>query len=170
MVGTTINTSPFNGFDPSSRIWLFQTIEPLSKEDQKVIRQLLDTFISGWTAHQQSLQAAFNLYLDHFLVVSVDAQGNHATGCSLDALHQHVASIGNQIGKDLFNRLHIPVFLEDGIVFYTKKELKTRLHEGIICSDSLILDQTIQQIGEWRNMWITPIKSSWIRSMIPIPS
>lgn len=168
MVSNTIDTSPFLGFDGTSKIWLFQTVEALSPEDQQAIRHAFDIFISTWTAHQQSLKAAYNVYFDHFLVISVDAKGNHATGCSLDSLHQQVASVGNKIGKDFFNRLHIPVLLEDDLIFITKKELKTKLADGTLFSDSLILDQTIQQIGEWKSKWVKPIESSWIKSMIPV--
>lgn len=170
MVRKPIDTSPFQNFEGSSRIWLFQTVDPLSSDDQQLIRQEFDSFISNWTAHQQSLKAAYCLYFDHFLVVSVDAQGNHATGCSLDALHQHVASVGSKTGKDFFNRLHIPVLLEDGLVFLTKKELKSKLAEGTLLPDALILDQTIQRIDEWRIHWTTQIDSSWIKSIIPVAS
>lgn len=170
MVSHTIDTSPFQDFDESSRIWIFQTVEPLSSEHLHLIRQEFDRFLSNWTAHQQSLKAAFNLYFDHFLVVSVDALGNHATGCSLDSLHQQVASVGTKTGKDFFNRLHIPVLLENEVVFLTKKELRSKLAEGALLPDSLILDQTIQRMADWKNNWITPLASSWIRTIIPVAS
>lgn len=161
------DTTDFQDFDPTSRIWIFQSVQPLTEEDSRIIRLTFDAFVSNWTAHQQALKASFSLQFDHFLIVSIDARGNHATGCSLDALHQQVAATGVQIGKDFFDRLHIPIIENDQITFLTRKEIKTALEEGRLNSDSRMLDQTIQQIGEWTSRWMTTIRSSWVRTVVP---
>ncbi len=161
----TQDTSPFDTFSPQSRVWIFQTTQALSAEEVQTIQLQLTTFMKEWTAHQMQLTASFGIYFQHFLVISIDQKGNHATGCSLDALHQKIASLGETLGKDFFDRLSIPVWKGDQISFQSKKSILQGLASGELTPDTRILDQTIQVLGEWKDRWITPISRSWIKPL-----
>ena len=164
----TLDTSPFEDFSPQSRVWLFQTTEALSPDEVQTARLQLTAFMKEWTAHQMHLTASFGIYFQHFLVISIDQKGNHATGCSLDALHQKIASLGQVLGKDFFNRLSIPVWTGGEVTFQSKKSIRQHLASGSLTEDTIIFDQTIQVLGRWKEEWMTPIRHSWIKALSAI--
>ncbi|MCF8237817.1 MAG: hypothetical protein K9I85_06650 [Saprospiraceae bacterium] len=161
----TLDTTPFKDFAPQSRTWIFQTTEHLSPADLQVINDRLTAFMEEWTAHQMQLTATFGIYFQHILVISIDQEGHHATGCSLDSLHQTIAALGQQLCKDFFDRLSIPLLINDEITFRSKKAILRDLASGELKSDTLMLDQTIQQLDAWKERWVVPISASWIKPL-----
>ncbi len=123
-----------------------------------------------WTAHQMQLTATFGIYFQHILVISIDQGGHHATGCSLDSLHQTIAGLGQAIGKDFFDRLSIPLLINEDITFQSKKSILNGMSTGTLAKDTLMLDQTIQQLGDWKENWIVPISASWIKPLSKVSS
>lgn len=162
-----INHTPFLSFAPDSRVWIFQSLQPLSVEQKAAFHTHLDRFITQWTAHQAKLTSAFGIYFNHVLVIAADAAGNAPTGCSIDTLHQTIEEIARSVRVDLFDRLHIPVLKDENIHFLTRKQLREELSTGSMDENTLILDQTILDLDTWKRFWVKPVGQSWVMQRIP---
>lgn len=159
--------SPFQSFAPDSRIWIFQSLHPLTADQQTSLTAHLNRFASQWKAHQAPLTSAFRIYFEHVIVVAVDAAGNGTTGCSIDSLHQAMSEISRSLQIDVFDRLHIPVLQDGALQFMTRKQLLEGLRTGLIHDGTLILDQTILDLDTWRQDWVKPVGKSWVMRGVP---
>jgi hypothetical protein len=69
------------------------------------------------------------------------------------------------VGKDFFDRLSIPLLIDEEITFRSKKAILRDLSSGELTPDTLMLDQTIQRLDVWKERWIVPISASWIKPL-----
>jgi hypothetical protein len=97
----------FDNFSKNSRIWVYPSNRLLNTEDQKVIRKRLDEFIANWNAHGSPINGAYEIYLNHFIVLAADENQSTVSGCSIDSSVKCIKAIGNELNIDFFNRLMI---------------------------------------------------------------
>ena len=58
----------FSNLDIESKIWIFQTINPLSIEEENYIIKEIDLFLSKWTSHGNDLKSNYLIYKSHFII------------------------------------------------------------------------------------------------------
>jgi len=69
----------------SSRAWLYTADRVLKDEEQNALRAGIESFLTEWVAHGQSLQASWRLEGGRCLIIALDDRSPNATGCSIDA-------------------------------------------------------------------------------------
>jgi len=164
MVDREQRIQAFPGFPDESRIWLFQTLEPLTDRQLADVESALGTFLGQWRAHQQPVRASAALILSHFLIIVADERLTVVSGCAGDALHQAVQGLGAQLNRDFFDRLHVPVWMEDRLQFLSRKAIAKGLEEGHLRPDLTVFDHTVQNghLGAWRQDWVRPLSDTWL--------
>ena len=72
---------------PESRMWFYGLEQPLTDEQSKVLRGLMDDFVGQWKAHGARLAAAYRIIGSQCLIIAVDERQQQATGCSICLLY-----------------------------------------------------------------------------------
>ena len=57
---------------PESRMWFYGLEQPLTDEQSKVLRGLMDDFVGQWKAHGAQLAAAYSIIGSQCLIIAVD--------------------------------------------------------------------------------------------------
>jgi hypothetical protein len=154
---------PFNTMPDEARLWVYQANRLLTEaEQQHVLREAAD-FLMGWKAHGVELQTACTLEHGHFLVIAVDEAHHGASGCSIDASVGFVRTLENQLGVQFLDRTKVAILLGDHLELIPLAELKSRVQQGDITSDTLVFNNSLSTLGEWRNHWKTPAGESWMK-------
>jgi hypothetical protein len=175
MVDRDQRIQAFPGYPDESRIWIFQTLEPLTDTQLSDLTSAFGTFLGQWRAHQQPVRASAALLMSHFLVIVADERSAAVSGCAGDALHQAVHGVGSLLDRDFFDRLPVPVWMENRLKFLSRTEITLGLEEGQFGSDLLVFDHTVQNqnLGAWRREWVRPLSDTWLAprgSAIPGPA
>lgn len=152
----------FPVYPDDSRIWIFQSVQPWEGTRQAEALRLLEAFLGQWKAHQQPVRASGALLMSHFLVIVADERVAGVSGCAGDKLHELVRRLGDVLGVDLFERLHIPVLVDDTVEFVRQKVLRDSAASNLAEGDPLIFDHTVGDLGQWRRAWVRPLSESWL--------
>ena len=151
----------FAGLKGNGRLWIYVASRNMSSEEEESISQKLSEFFASWQAHGNQLTAGFEVIESQAIVLAVDEEAAGATGCSIDKATALIKEIDQRYQLDLFNRLVLPVYTDEGLSRLKLDEAKTAYAEGKIDADTLVLNTTITQLAEVEKLQ-HPLKENWI--------
>jgi hypothetical protein len=151
----------FNTLPDSSRVWIYQADRLFKKEEKEIISAALSSFLQQWTAHGNTLKAAFDLPYDHFIVIGLDEQQADASGCSIDGLFRVLQQISLETQIDFFNRNLIAFKKEDKIALIERKDLKERASEWN--AQTHTFNNLVQTKAALQTEWIVAAETTWLK-------
>ena len=150
----------FSNLDIESKIWIFQTINPLSIEEENYIIKEIDLFLSKWTSHGNDLKSNYLIYKSHFIIISVDNNFFNASGCSLDKLFNKIKILGSNLNRSFFQREYIFFENDDYHINYLRlNDFKIKLNKRII-EPKIIYDNSVFLLKDLNDSWKKNI-SEW---------
>ena len=153
---------PFQEMPKDSRVWIYQADRTLTPQERELVEENTQRFLEQWSAHGQGLRCSRTLLHDRFLVVSVDENHHAASGCSIDSSVHFVTELGRQLRIDWFNRSKIAFVVNNEVFIENQQDLKQKIAEGKINSDTLTFNNLVANIDEFEKHWLIPAGSSWM--------
>jgi hypothetical protein len=153
---------PFNKMPDHARVWVYQTDKNLSDAEVQYIKQTLDFQINNWAAHGAALVGAATVLHDRFVVVSVDESHNQASGCSIDTSTNWLKNLGSEMNLNFFDR-SVAYIQGDEIKSVEMLKIKSLVAEGILTPDTLIFNNLVPNMGEFRKAWNVSVGDSWMK-------
>lgn len=145
-----------------ARIWVYKTPRDLGQAEQKLVRERGAAFTDTWAAHGQQLDACVDVLHDRFVVLAVDEQQAAASGCSIDKSVGFIKGLEHDLNLMLTDRMFM-VFEADGRLHSARlTELPKLLAEGHITPDTMVFDDLVSTVGELRERFHVPLRSSWM--------
>jgi len=145
---------PFENIADQARVWIYQSNRPLSSDEVRFISEETQQFIASWTAHNQQLQASFQLLENLFLVLSVDETNSQASGCSIDKSVHFIQYLEEKLNLSFTDRSKIAIMVNDELTLISFNEFKNQLKAGVHTENTMIfntLAKTKKDIVEnWR--------------------
>jgi hypothetical protein len=147
----------------NARVWLYQASRYLSESEVNMLQTEVSSFLSEWTSHGVSMDAAFEIAHNRILVIAADE--SKASGCGIDKSVKCIQDLGNRLGIDFFQRT---------VVLYMKNEewCESQLHEFwglrkalIVNDETPVLDTTVRSVGEYRAGFQKLFSRSWHADM-----
>lgn len=154
-------------FPDSTRIWIYLSDRRFTEKEQEWIETMLEAFTAQWTAHDKQLKAGYDIYYKQVIILGVDEKVEMASGCSIDTSVHAIQSVEKHLGVNMFNRLLVAVAGGDTLSIYNRASFMEAMLSGELNEDSQVLDNSVTQLGIWREEWIKPVKMSWVKSWIP---
>jgi hypothetical protein len=151
----------FDQLPDSARVWIFQSAQELTPEQENAVRGILQQFLTNWQAHGHDLIASFAIEHKRFLIITLDENSYQATGCSIDKLTHLILAIEKELSISLMDRMQISYVGDQGVVESLpmnrfKEELKNQL-----TADTLVFNNLIETKGQLKQEWQVPVKDSW---------
>jgi hypothetical protein len=147
----------------NARVWLYQASRYLSESEIDLLEAGVTSFLSEWTSHGVSMDAAFEIAHNRILVIAADE--SKASGCGIDKSVKCIQDLGNRLGIDFFQRT---------VVLFMKNEewRESQLHEFwglrkalIVNDETQVLDTTVRSVGEYRAGFQKSFSRSWHADM-----
>ncbi len=140
-------------FNPDSKLWIFQSIETLDKNEVVFISKSLEKFLFSWTSHGKKINSTSFVIKSHFIFVLVDSNFCKASGCSVDSLFKKIKELGDFLNKDFLKRNFIS-FQEKKSKRVTflpliefKKYINTNLNDCVVFDNSICL---LRDLKNWQ--------------------
>lgn len=152
----TLDTMPAH-----ARVWIYQADRQLTAEEAQFLTEASRQFVAQWAAHGTPLTAAAEVLNNYFLVIAVDEAQAHASGCSIDKSVNFVKAVGGQFTIDFFNRLNIAVDTV-GVRLIKMADIEEAIAAGNVTPDTMVYDNTVVTVDEFRSRWHTAIKNTWL--------
>lgn len=150
-----------NSMPDHARIWIYQSSRFLTPEEVAHAKKSGEHFIHEWSSHGQSMDAALDVIENLFLIVAVDEAKAMASGCGIDNSVRFVQNLGQEIGVDFLDRKTVAYRGNDQILLAPVQEFWAMRKAGIIDSETLVYDNLVPSLGEWRKRWCVPFAMSW---------
>lgn len=153
---------PFNKMPDYARVWVYQANKYLTDSEVQIIQQVLENQINNWAAHGADLAGSVQILYNRFVVVAVDEMQNQVSGCSIDASTRWLKDLGAEMNLDFFDR---------SVAFLQNNELKTAeiskikilVYDNVLTSETLIFNNLISNIQEFKNSWNIKASDSWMK-------
>ena len=152
------------GFAPESRVWVYTCNRPLTAEEAVETQFQVDQFCRQWTAHNQALKAAAEVFENQFLFLMVDESQAGASGCSIDKSVHFLEQLGEHLDVDFFERMRFAWVGENGQMhFANPAELSSAVKNQKIQPDTLMANTLVQTKRDLLEKWLQPFQQSWHR-------
>jgi hypothetical protein len=146
-----------------ARAWVYKAPRNLGQAEQKMIREKGLEFTSTWAAHGAPLDAAVEVLFDRFVVIAVDEEQARASGCSIDKSVGFIKQLEYDLNLMLTDRM-IVVFEQEGRIMSCRlQELPDLIKDGTITDSTIVYDDLVPTIGEMRERFRVPLKSTWLQ-------
>ena len=154
------------GLPDHARVWIYQSNRPFTEKETLALTSQINGFVQEWTAHSKQLLAAGGVFYNRFIVLAVDEQMNLASGCSIDASVYFIQSIENQYDTQFFDRMTFAYFDSEEVKTASATDFARYYTEESIFDETLVFDNLVKTIGEFKTDWIKPLKSSWHKRFV----
>ena len=153
----------FDKLPDTARLWIYQGSRKLTNSEAGHVRAESREFIGKWQAHGQPLKADVSVVKDQFLVIAVDESFSLASGCSIDASVNLVKNLSTVLNVDFLDRKNVAFLINDEVQIYPFSEIADLVKQKVITPDTLVFNNMVQNLGEWKSSWLIPSSESWLK-------
>lgn len=153
---------PFEEMPDNARLWIYQAERKLTSEEVQFVEANTESFLNQWQAHGQDLKASFQLAYDQFLIISVDESFSQASGCSIDASVHLIKALENELKISFMTTSQVAFLQDEEISLYPFNQLKTQVTNSVIKPETLVFDNTVQNVAEFKTRWLKESQHTWV--------
>ena len=151
----------FDNLPDNSRIWIYPSNRPFSKTELETLTADLSKFLSQWTAHNQNLQAGFELPYNRFIVIGVNQQAVQASGCSIDSSIRFIQDLESKYGVTLLDKMNVTFKQGDFLTYKPLDEFVKMAKAKSVSKETIVFNNLIDTIKDYRQFWEVPARESW---------
>jgi sulfur carrier protein ThiS len=145
----------------NNKVWTFTINKKLNESELINLLAEGKKFTSEWTAHEQQLQASFEILNERIIVVKVNEDFNAASGCSIDKLTRFMKTVGTNYNFEPLNRLLVAIKKDDQVEIVHSSKIKDLLQQKNISENTLVYNTSVANETEF-NEWEKPLKDTWL--------
>src|SRR6476646_10689610 len=103
------------GFNPLSRVWIYQSSRSLHINESIEIKNMLQQFVVQWNSHGEAVKGFGELLFNQFIVLIADESAMGVSGCSTDSSVRLIREIESRFNINLFDRQMLAFVINDKI-------------------------------------------------------
>lgn len=150
----------FNELEEASRIWIYQASRSFSQEELSEIQNDIIQYIQNWTSHSVPLVASFEFRYNRFIIIGVQ-DGQSVCGGSVDDMVRFIQELEKRYQIDLLDRMNVSYKQGEFIAYKPLTEFKKMVKSKAVCENTIVFNNIITTIHEYKNLWEVPMKDSW---------
>ena len=166
-----MNLDAFANLPDDARVWIYAFEQELDEHAQQLVREGLGPFMHQWASHEASVEGAFEIFFDRFVVVSAHCSEG-ISGCSIDSMVRNFKNLHSFHGLD---------GLKGGILYFRNpqgeiqavEQLKFRdlIDSGNVSAETPVFQTLIQSLGRLRSgEFEIPFENSFLARAFPLPA
>ncbi|HWZ04907.1 MAG TPA: hypothetical protein VNX40_14925 [Mucilaginibacter sp.] len=148
-------------FSENSRVWVYQADRKLSDREVQQVQNELDSFATGWTAHNNQLKAKGEIKYNRFIILTVDESQAGASGCSIDKSVRFIKDMEQQFNINLLDRFNLAYREGSEVLSAPRHVFEDLIKQGSINTESIVFNNMVQNLKELQTKWEVPFKDSW---------
>ena len=152
---------PFENLPPESRVWIYPSDRPFREEEYTKLKEALTDFLSSWTAHNQKLEAGFDLPYNRFIILGLNQEKVQASGCSIDASVHFIQELEKAFELSLLDKMNVTFKQGEYLVHKTLEDFKKMANERAISKSTIVFNNLVDTVNGYHNFWEVPAEESW---------
>lgn len=151
----------FEDLPDDSRIWIYQSNRKFSDAEIMTLQNHLSEFLTEWTAHGASLEAAFEIKHQRFIVIGLNQANASASGCSIDASVHFIQQLEKEFDVDLLDKMNVTYYTGEYLAFKPLNEFKAMAKAKAISKNTIVFNNLVNTKEEYLENWEVPAAESW---------
>jgi len=152
---------PFENLPPESRVWIYPSDRPFREEEYTKLKEALTDFLSSWTAHNQKLEAGFDLPYNRFIILGLNQEKVQASGCSIDASVHFIQELEKAFELSLLDKMNVTFKQGEYLAHKTLEDFKKMANERAISKSTIVFNNLVDTVDGYHNFWEVPAEESW---------
>jgi hypothetical protein len=153
---------PVSKIPESARVWVYSSNRFFTDIELKKLSSKIQTFLSKWTAHNQSLMATSEIKFNRHIIIAVDEAAAKASGCSIDSCVNFMQNLGMEFNFNPLDRLHY-TFFENGKPFVVSHQgLNDAFEKGDINWSTQVVNPLVKIWMEYQKEFTLPLEDSFL--------
>ncbi len=149
------------------KVWIYLSDKVLEGTLLSEIKDRGEAFVKNWKAHENPLNATFEVLHNRFLIVKVNEAIFNASGCSIDKLLRFVKELETDFKIQLLNRLLVACKIDNEIEVMPSHKVKDILALGELNENSIVYNTAASNTFEFLN-WEQPLKETWLKKYLSL--
>ena len=150
----------YHSRNPNHKTTTAETIET------EIVSTMLHDFVQNWQAHQQNLQASYQILHNRFIILAVDESFETASGCSIDKSVTVIKQISTLLNVDLFDRLSLNYLNNSSNSSWETTKiatLKTKIEKQEFTKNTIIFNSLVQTKQDLLTNGIVEAATTWVK-------
>ena len=152
---------PFAKLSAESRLWIYPSNRAFREEEIFKIKEILTSFLSQWTAHNERIEASFDLPYDRFIVLGVDQETVQASGCSIDSSVRMIQQLEIQFEISLLDKMNVTFKQGDYFVHKDLGDFRKMVKSKAVTKETIVFNNLVDTKGDYEKFWEIPASESW---------
>jgi hypothetical protein len=151
----------FNILPEESRVWIYQANRSFTEQELEEIQNKLNVFIENWTAHGSDLQSGYTIKYKRFIIIALNQNLNHATGCSIDASVHFIQQLEKEYNVDLMDKMNVSYKQGEYVAYKTLIDFRKMAKDKAVSKKTIVFNNLVTNIAEFNENWEVPASDSW---------
>ena len=152
---------PFDTLPETARVWVYQANRSFTETELQEISELLESFITQWTAHGADLNAGFEIRYNRFIILALDQSMTSASGCSIDASVHFIQQLEKRYEVDLLDKMNVSYKQGEFVAYKPLSEFKKMAKDKAVSKNTVVFNNLVNNILEYKSHWEVPAADSW---------
>ena len=154
-------TISFENLPPESRVWIYPSNRPFGADECEKLKAAIENFLDQWTAHNQSVEAAYELPYNRFIVIGINQEQVKASGCSIDASVRFIQALEKEFDLVLLDKMNVTFKQGEYLTHKSLSDFKALVKNKSVTSNTLVFNNLVDTVAAYRNFWEVPAAESW---------
>ena len=150
-----------NDFSPLTKVWIYQSDREFTAEQLITFSELSETFFQNWESHGKPVNGTIQVFHNRFIVFFIDEQDEQACGRCVDASVRFAKELESELKISLLDRMQVAYKKDNKIFSCPISEFKKLIEAGTVNENTIVFNNTILTIAEFKTKWVIPLKDSW---------
>lgn len=146
----------------SARVWVYSSNRFFTDNEMPELSSKIQSFLSNWTAHNQSLKATSEIKFSRHIIIAVDEAAAKASGCSIDSCVKFIQNLGMEFNFDAMDRLQYTFIKDETPFIVSHQNLNAAFEAGKIHWGTLSVNPLVKNWTEYQNEFILPLQDSFL--------
>ncbi len=151
----------FNTLPDDARVWIYQASRSFSQEELTEVKNLINQFIEGWTAHGSELRAGCEIRYNRFIILALDQSVTAASGCSIDASVNFIQQLEKKYDIQLLDKMNVSYKQGEFVAYKPLTDFRKMAKQKAVSKNTIVFNNLVTNKHEYENFWEVPASESW---------
>lgn len=152
---------PFDQLPSSSRLWIYPSNRSFTTDEIPKLYTALTGFLDQWTAHNRTLETAFEIRYNRFIVIGVNQEKEQASGCSIDASVHFIQQLEKHFNVVLLDKMNVDYWSGEEIHHISLNDFKAMAKAKNVSKNTMVFNHLVATKEEYNNAWELEAHASW---------
>lgn len=155
-----------NLLPPHSKVWVYQSVNPFTETETKIISEKVKQFVRQWTAHKEQVTGDGFVLYNRFVILMADESIVGVSGCSMDASVHFIKELGLEFNTNFFDRWNIAYMENDKVLSCNRADFEKLVEFGKVNDDTIVFNNLVQTKRDFETSWKISYAKSWLKNLV----